>query len=382
MLHDENEIGDGASLNREMLANKEPTPVNRSPTSPPIGSSETKVQRKRATVTPSPQNQPPTSSPIGPVSNGEAGGDGQALCATQANAAIAATASELVSLQRQRQFGIVQKNRSERAIESLIASAMGFRLDAPEKDRKAVFARAKAFRLAVERGGEGQAGSDDHTTSALSAIAPLILISAQNRTPWVDLRSKVEKDMQKLAKKLPVYEFAKSVRGFGDLGLACLTAEAGIPIGDYRTVSGLWKRMGLAVFDGARQQKMRDKEKAELHGYSPKRRAEVWAFCSDSMFRAQWRGADEEAGTQAGPIGPYGEVYAHRRAVTEPRIEATADLPTTDRDKWTKGRCHNDARRIMSKALLRDLWRVWRGIPPVERRQPLEPRQDGSRGFG
>ena len=40
------------------------------------------------------------------------------------------------------------------------------------------------------------------------------------------------------------------------------------------------------------------------------------------------------------------------------------NLAASDRDKWTKGRCHNDARRIMSKALLRDLWRVWRGLPP------------------
>lgn len=325
-----------------------------------IGEAQKPNRRKRAIWISTPKDGTPASEPI--PSNG--GGDGQEFFDTQRLAAIAAIVSELVSLQRQRQFSIVQKNRSERAIESLIASTMGFRLDATEKDRKAVFASAKAFRLAVERGGEGHSSVGDQWFRALSAIAPLVLISAQNRKPWVDLRATVEKDMKKLTRKLPVYDFAKSVRGFGDLGLACLTAEAGIPLGEYRSVSGLWKRMGLAVFDGKRQQKCRDKAEAERHGYSPKRRAEVWAFCSDSMFRAQWCGADEESELPARPNGPYGEVYARRRAITDPRIEATADLDASDRDKWTKGRCHNDARRVMSKALLRDLWRVWRGMPP------------------
>lgn len=364
MLREENEIGDGESLNRQKRATSPATPIETAPASAPISPGETQARKRRAIWAATPIHGPPSASPIGPASNGEAGGEGHDGLDTQDFNALAATVIELVNLQRQRQFAIVQKNRSERAIESLIASTMGFRIDATEKDRKSVFASAKAFRLAVERGGEGHPDGGTQDTSALSALSPLILISASNRGPWVDLRSRVEKDMARLTRTLPVYDFAKSVRGFGDLGLACLVAEAGIPIGDYRTVSGLWKRMGLAVFDGKRQQKCRDKDEAERHGYSPKRRAEVWAFCSDSMFRAQWRGGDEDAGIVAGPIGVYGEIYARRRLRTDPRIEATADLPATDRDKWTKGRCHNDARRVMSKALLRDLWHVWRGMPP------------------
>ena len=329
-----------------------------------IGEAATLIRRKRASCSTSPNDDSPASAPTSVYRKGDAAGEGHSIRDTQVSLALAATVIELVSLQRQRQFAIVQKNRSERAIESLIATTMGFRIDATEKDRKSVFASAKAFRLAVERGGEGHQTCDTQRDHALSATVPSILISAQNRKPWIDHRQWVEKEMAKLTRNLPVYDFAKSIRGFGELGLACLVAEAGIPIGDYRTVSGLWKRMGLAVFDGKRQQKCGDKDEAERHGYSPKRRAEVWAFCSDSMFRAQWRGADEDAGIVAGPIGVYGEIYARRRLRTDPRIEATADLPATDRSKWTKGRCHNDARRVMTKALLRDLWRVWRGMPP------------------
>jgi hypothetical protein len=227
-----------------------------------------------------------------------------------------------------------------------------------------VFARARAFRLAVENSDKKEFAEEYRRDNSLMEIMPSVITSAENRKAWIDLRETAEKKLAAQAKALPVYGFAESIKGLGAVGLGCLVAEAGIPLGEYRTVSGLWKRMGLAVFGDKRQQKCRDEDEAELHGYSPHRRAEVWAFCSDCMFRHQWRGANEETGEPARPNGPYGEVYAKRRAHTAPRVEATAHLSIKDPKKWTNGRCHNDARRIMSKALLRDLWRVWRGLPP------------------
>lgn len=358
-----------------------------------IGLVEMPVRRKRAIYMSAPRHSTPASAHIEPVETPV-----RKRRASQAStpktiapgvSSIQEVVKELVSLQRRRQFSITQKNRSERAIESLIASTMGFRLDADEKDRKSVFARAKAFRLTVEKGGEGQKPADTQHNSALSAIVPLIVISADNREPWVKLRKDVEANMQMVAAQLPpnVVAFARTVRGFGItslLALAVLTAEAGIPIGDYRTISGLWSRMGLGVKDGQRQGGWCNKEQLVNDNgdptlrYSPKRRAEAWAFCSDSMFRGQWRGEaeldeDGEKSEKSGkPVvkivpahadGPYGVVYERRRMHTAPKVLATAHLPNTDRDKWTKGRCHNDARRIMTKALLIDLWREWNGFP-------------------
>jgi hypothetical protein len=350
-----------------------------------IGLVEMPVRRKRAMTNPTPQALPLASAPIEPVETPVRKRRAKSAATPRpippGVSPTNETVKELVSLQSSRQFCITQKNRSERAIEQLIASTMGFRLDTDEKDRKSIFARAKAFRLAVEKGGEGHADPDTQSISALSAIVPLVAISADNRAPWVKLRKDVEKQMADLATYLPVYDFAKSVRGLGDLGLACLVAEAGIPIGDYRTVSGLWSRMGLGVKDGQRQGGWCNKEQLVNDNgdptlrYAPKRRAEAWAFCSDSMFRGQWAGDKDEDGNDpkksgkpvlapAHAVGPYGEVYGRRRMHTASRVIATESLPTTDRDKWTNGRCHNDARRIMTKALLRDLWRVWRGMPP------------------
>ena len=348
----------GESQADAQLAMAVTVPRPQSPTAQSISSTERKARKRGAILVATPIVHPPPASPLG----SNADGDGHCSCDSQEVSAIAAIVAELVALQRKRRFCIVSQSRIDRSMESLIASAIGFRIDAEEADRKKVFAQAKMIRLDVEKGKPPQ-------TETAADLVPLILTSAASRAQWDGLRGEAEKQMVALVKRLPVYtNFATNVRGLkAGLGLAIICAEAGIPLGDYRTVSGLWKRLGLAVIDGVRQRKMTDKAAAERHGYSPKRRAEVWAQCSDSMFRAQWRGPKDEDGvvTPAGPIGPYGEVYAKRRAWTEPRIEATADLPAGDPAKWTKGRCHNDARRIMTKELLKDLWVEWRKSSPA-----------------
>lgn len=329
-----------------------------------IGFSETKARRKRANDDAIPHEVPPASVTT-PATSG-AGDGGHQKHGTHQRDASAAIVSQIVELQKIRRFCIKSQSRCDRSIESLIASALGYRPDQDEKDRKALFRRAGAIRRSVEKGGEGHADSDAHSRSALSSTLHLIPLSAASRKLWDDRRAEVEKKMARLAEQLPVFPFVQSVRGLGAKGFAVLVGEAGIPIGDYRTVSGLWKRLGLAVINGERQRKKSGAEDAAAHGYSPTRRSEVWAICSDSLFRAQWRGGDEDAGTEAHPIGPYGEAYARRRAHTAPRVEATADLPKGDPAKWSKGRCHNDARRVMTKALLVDLWVAWRqaeGLP-------------------
>jgi hypothetical protein len=165
------------------------------------------------------------------------------------------------------------------------------------------------------------------------------------------MREGVEKQMRKIARSLPIWLWVESVAGFGDLGLAIILAEAGCGFTgrgllDYATKEKLWKRLGLAVIEGERQRRKTDLELAEKHAYNPARRAEIWAI-ADSMFRHQWRG--EKDGVAAHAIGPYGEIYAKRKASTEDR-------------GWTLKHRDDDALRIMSKALIRDLWRKWREL--------------------
>lgn len=346
-------------------------------------------RRKRASrVTPT-IDIPPVSEPI----RGIPGDVDHAISGNHARGVDVANITEqLVQAQRRRKFAIKQQSQADRSIESLIASCMGFTVGATEKERKQVFARAKAHRLAVEKGGKG----DNPSGGALSSLHSMIEVSAANRQLWDHERGNNETNMRDLAKSLPVYSWASGVRGFGELGLAVIYGEAGEPIENYRSVAGLWKRMGLAVVDGERQQKKTDKTLAAVHGYSPKRRSEIWTL-ADSMSRSQWNGARtrcahascaakpqkfslDDAGRPvceacsavgvpediipAHAAGLYGEVYGRRKAHTLPRVEATADLPPSSREKWTPMRCNNDAKRVMSKALLRDLWRVAHGLPP------------------
>ncbi len=306
-----------------------------------------------------------------------ADGDGQVVVDNQKRDAVAVTVSRLVELQKIRRFCITSQSRCDRSMEALIASTLGYSTDIEEKDRKKLFLQASKIRKSVEEGGEGQIVFDTHTTNALSAITSLVPLSAASRGLWDKRRADTEAEMEKLAKTLPVWPFVEGIRGLGAKGLAVIVGLAGIPIGDYRSVSGLWKRMGLAVINGESQRRKKDKVLAEMHGYSPYRRSELWAFCSDTMFRAQWRGDKDEDGKNptltgkpiavaAHPIGEYGEIYARRREATKARMLATEHLPKSDPDRWSAGRCHNDGRRIMTKELLKDLWVEWRRVTRFE----------------
>ena len=259
---------------------------------------------------------------------------------------------ELMQHQQTRNFAITTTGRLVRATESFIASHDAFQ----ELDRKAAFAEAKRVRVAIEKGARPDANTRRIAPPAHSAViaecAPIVLLSQSSAVGWEAMRDRSEAEMRRLARTLPVWSWASGIRGFGELGVAIIAAEASGPRGDvgsYATKERLWKRLGLAVIEGERQQRKAG-DAAIAHGYSPRRRAQIWTICSDSMFRHQWRGAKDDA--PAHPIGPYGEVYRARREHTKLR-------------NWSHARQHNDALRIMTKALIEDYWRVWRGLSPL-----------------
>lgn len=281
----------------------------------------------------------------------------------------------IADLQKKRIFCIVSQSRIDRAMQSAIARCLGYDANADEAARKAVFKQAGAIIKAVEAGKKPDLPDDAFQRESLAMFLPLIPISAMSRSVWDDTRKDVEAEMRDAVKKLPVcFWVLANARGVGELGLARIIGEATASdrnadpptirtIGHYATHQKLWKRMGVAVIGEERQQRKTDKVEAMFHGYVPRRRAELWSVCSDTMFRQQWRGADPDDPDAVGnPIGAYGEVYRHRKAITMERVASTDTLAYNDRRKWTRKRCDNDARRVMSKEFLRDLWRVWRGL--------------------
>ena len=278
--------------------------------------------------------------------------------------------ASLVFLHRRRRFVLKQQMRIDRACEAFLAQMAGYTPDMPEKQRTALWKQVSAVRKAVERGSghifgaekaiqlppsprkpSRKGSGEGHLSCAEKVVAwapsppswanpAIILASAQSRAVWDEMRKDCEKQICAIVRKLPVWSaFAVNVRGLGELGVGLIIGEAG-GLESYPSKGHLWKRMGLAVIDGERQQKKSGAEMAALHGYNPSRRSTMFVL-ADSLFRAQWR--KQEGAETGSPAGPYGEAYAHRRACTAAR------------EGWSAAHQHADALRYMSKKLLAHL---------------------------
>ena len=154
------------------------------------------------------------------------------------------------------------------------------------------------------------------------------------------LRSPIEKRLKKLSEQLPVWEWVSEVKGFGPMNLAALVGECAAPLNAYKSPSAVWKRMGLAVFDGERQRRVTDKDKAILMGYNAERRAVAWNI--------------GECLIKSGDKCRYRPIYDERKAYEAERLDPEK--------KGFKAHCHNRAARYMTKRVIRDLWRHWRDI--------------------
>lgn len=150
-----------------------------------------------------------------------------------------------------------------------------------------------------------------------------------------------EKIINKLVKDLPAWKWVEAFKGLGPGGFGEIVAHCG-DLANYDNPAKVWKRMGLAVFASSKdgraisQRKCKDKADAELHGFSPRRRA-VMHCLGEAILR----------GRRLNP--EYGDMYDRRKELelAKPEVE-------------TKMHAHKRALRYIEKRLLRDLWRAWR----------------------
>ena len=182
-------------------------------------------------------------------------------------------------------------------------------------------------------------GDDGHTRTVtqipcavVADLATLPLTEARNAIHAGE--TKLRKRLERMAQTLPGWStWAKDVTGLGPFSYAALIAEAG-DVTLYRNPAKLWKRFGLAVFDGKAQRRIRDAELAELMGFSPQRRAVAFVI-GDCLLRRRSPG--------------FYELYLARKAYEE------AQHP-----ELTLAHRHRRAKRYMEKRVLRELWRAWR----------------------
>ena len=165
---------------------------------------------------------------------------------------------------------------------------------------------------------------------------PIEVITAQSiNALWLEQekqmrheRLAIEKQMIEIAKESPLAPFVERTRGFGYLGLALILAEAG-DLRNYDNPAKLWKRFGLAVFDGKAQRRVTG-EAAIEQGFSPKRRAVMFVI-GDALVK---QGAE------------YRQVYLDRKAY---EVERNPEIKPIA--------AHRRAQRFMEKRLLRELWK-------------------------
>lgn len=230
----------------------------------------------------------------------------------------------------------------------------------------------------------------------------------------VETLRKVEHDatlnLQRKVRKHPLGVWAKGQRGVGEKQIARLLAAIGDPYinsakGEPRTVSALWAYSGLHVLSGghadvdaqgllAAGDQHRDtdqsgtdaplpavgvaakRRKGERANWSTKAKMRAYliaescikqlgADCRDGHWTVDAQtgravpvqaGEQELANAVTGPMlaapcscSPYRVVYDQRRAHT-----------AITHPEWTDGHSHNDALRVASKEILKDLWRAAR----------------------
>src|SRR3990167_2425633 len=178
-------------------------------------------------------------------------------------------------------------------------------------------------------------GTGEHPRAeiALAAIMPLL----EGRETIQKARKNTERRLATLAGALPAHAWVKTIRGMGILGLAAIVGEAG-DLSLYANPAKLWRRMGLAPFQGRALSTWRfnggltatDWEEA---GYSPRRRAVMWTI-GDAMIKCN---------------GDYRPLYLERKEIE--RTKAPDAQPII---------LHRRAQRYMEKRMLRDLWVYWR----------------------
>lgn len=263
---------------------------------------------------------------------------------------------EIRAWHRKRCFVMEMRKRADLALGASLRTWLGWRRDL-EKDQAD---RIKDLAAKLIDCGEKIAKGKPHNlsdTEEWKEYGDIILASIAAREPTDKMEAKATKEMERLAKLLPVWaEFAEPVRGFGARSLAVIIGETG-DLSNYASHSKVWKRMGVAVMDGVRQgglRKASNKEDWIAHGYSPLRRSRMFVI-GDALIKSNGD-------------GKYRQCYLARKEYERARAQAiglivapAAKIPAKRKNEFmSDGHIHHRAQRYMEKRLLRDLWQAWR----------------------
>jgi hypothetical protein len=288
-----------------------------------------------------------------------------------ADTSISDLLMELRARHRRRNYAMNQRKSIDNQLGAMVRSQCGWALDLPKVQRDGIKEHAAALiktcesharlaQRAMERGTEPPDPPPDFG---------FIMATIAARAPFDGLEASETKSIEALAQQLPIWPRFADVRGLGALGVGMIHAEAASDrpelaglYPDYERVSKLYKRLGLAVFDGYAQGRvpssMPAAQRAQAwkeRGYNPSRRSKMWSVGS-SLIKLN------------GDDGRYRGLYLRRKSYERERAEAKG-IHVVTAAKILKGRegefislKHIDlrAQRVMEKQLVEDLWNAWR----------------------
>jgi hypothetical protein len=182
----------------------------------------------------------------------------------------------------------------------------------------------------------------DEPTHIVAMVAAMDADFEPAREALASRRKDLEKQLQALAKTLPVWAWVEGVDGLGALSLAKIVAECG-DLNQYANPAKLWKRMGLAVMGSRRQGNPESKTAEEWisHGYSPRRRAIVWNIGECIVKNGK----------------EYRTLFDERKKLELAKLNVPEGTPNAH--------ANNRAKRWVTKRLMKDLWVQWRKCESV-----------------
>jgi hypothetical protein len=259
---------------------------------------------------------------------------------------------DIRGLHRQRRYAMKMQQKIDRGLEAFVRNnATTWSFDMPEAEREKINREVKAMIVAARKG-EG-----------MPLIVAMTRDTDMGRKPFDAVREAAEKNMEAMARTLPIMQWVEGVNGAGALGLATIVAECG-NLANYGNPQKVWSRLGYAPYDGnagstRKRERWRPRSLTAAewieHPFSGQRYALMHQL-SIWLVNAQWIGAEKSEDGEGKPAGYYGWVYGERRKHT-----------ATTHPDWTKQHSRMDALRVTMKAFLRDLWCQWNDKPMLPR---------------
>ncbi len=255
------------------------------------------------------------------------------------------TCQKLRELQRRKVAALKARIAIDNQLTALVAIELGYSAGLEEKERKVLWTQARGVIKTIGDGADG----GEHA-NVIRLVGSVVKATQHASDGFDEYLGRIEKEMEGLAKTLPVLAWASQQRGFGLLSLAAIVGECG-NIGTYSGPAALQSRLGLAPIQHNGVTRMPSTWRssrglpAEVWaeaGYSPRRRSIMYVIgeCLVKQNKGEFRA----------------------------RYDQSKEAAKAKHENWTDGHAHNHAMLLTAKLLVKRLWQRWRGqlvdMPP------------------